>query len=86
MRLPQVASLVPVKPYAQLEVAPEDFPFLRDIRGIDDDRLPEYGQAMQAGAPWRCKIKAHIGLLSVNAGYVERKSARLIVGFIGCAG
>lgn len=52
VRLPQVASLVPVKPYAQLEVAPEDFPFLRDIRGIDDDRLPEYGQAMQAGAPW----------------------------------
>lgn len=52
VRLPQFASLVPVKPYAQLEVAPEDFPFLQDIRGIDDDRLPEYGEAMQAGAPW----------------------------------
>ncbi len=52
VRLPQVASLVPVKPYAQLEVTPEDFPFLQDIRGIDDDRLAEYGEAMQAGAPW----------------------------------
>lgn len=52
VRLPQLASLVPVKPFAQLEVTPEDFPFLKDVRGIDDDRLPEYGQAMQAGLPW----------------------------------
>jgi len=52
VRVPQLASLVPVKPFARLEVAPEDFPFLKDIRGIDDERLAEYGQAMQAGAPW----------------------------------
>jgi hypothetical protein len=52
VRVPQLASLVPVKPFAQLEVAPEDFPFLKDIRGLDDARLQEYGQAMQAGAPW----------------------------------
>ena len=52
VRVPQLASLVPVKPFAYLEVAPEDFPFLKDIRGIDDARLPEYGQAMQTGAPW----------------------------------
>ena len=52
VRVPQLASLVPVKPLARLEVAPADFPFLQDIRGIDDARLPEYGQAMQAGAPW----------------------------------
>ena len=52
VRVPQLASLVPVKPIARLEVAPEDFPFLRDIRGIDDARLVEYGQAMQTGAPW----------------------------------
>jgi hypothetical protein len=37
---------------ARLEVAPEDFPFLKDIRGLDDARLAEYGQAMQTGAPW----------------------------------
>jgi len=52
VRIPQLASLVPVKPFAQLEVAPEDFPFLKEIRGIDDARLQEYGQAMQTGAPW----------------------------------
>ena len=52
VRVPQLASLVPVKPFARLEVDPGDFPFLKDIRGIDDARLPEYGQAMQAGAPW----------------------------------
>jgi hypothetical protein len=52
VRLPQLASLVPVKPFAQLEVAPDEFPFLKDIRGLDDDRLDEYGKAMQTGAPW----------------------------------
>ena len=52
VRVPQLASLVPVKPFARLEVAPQDFPFLKDIRGIDDARLSEYGQAMQTGAPW----------------------------------
>jgi hypothetical protein len=52
VRVPHLASLEPVEPIAKLEVAPEDFPFLKDIRGIDDDRLEEYGQAMQTGAPW----------------------------------
>jgi hypothetical protein len=52
VRVPQLASLVPVKPIARLKVAPEDFPFLKDIRGLDDARLEAYGQAMQAGAPW----------------------------------
>ena len=52
VRIPQLASLVPVKPFAQLEVAPKDFPFLKIIRGIDDARLQEYGQAMQTGSPW----------------------------------
>lgn len=52
VRVPQLASLVSVKPVARLEVSPEDFPFLKDIRGMDDDRFEEYGQAMQTGAPW----------------------------------
>ncbi len=52
VRVPQLASLAPVTPWAHLEVTPDDFPFLQDIRGLDDERLPEYGQAMQAGAPW----------------------------------
>lgn len=52
VRVPQLASLVPVKPIAHLEVTPQDFPFLKDIRGLDETRLEAYGQAMQAGAPW----------------------------------
>ena len=52
VRVPQLASLAPVAPLARLAVTPADFPFLNDIRGIDDARLPEYGQAMQTGAPW----------------------------------
>ena len=52
VRVPQLASLVPVKPFAQLEVSPEDFPFLKDIRGLNDARFEEYGQAMQTGTPW----------------------------------
>jgi len=52
VRIPQLASLVPVRPFARLEVEPEDFPLLKDIRGLDDTRLAEYGQAMQTGAPW----------------------------------
>jgi len=52
VRIPQLASLAPVKPFAHLEVAPEDFPFLKDIRGLDDTRLREYGEAMATGAPW----------------------------------
>lgn len=50
--IPQLASLEPVAPFAQLEVGPDDFPFLEDIRGLDDSRLEEYGQAMSTGAPW----------------------------------
>ncbi len=50
--VPQLASLVPVRPFAQLEVDPDDFPFLKDIRGIDGTRRADYGQAMQNGAPW----------------------------------
>jgi len=34
IRVPQLASLVPVKPFGQLEVIPEDFPFLKYIRGM----------------------------------------------------
>jgi hypothetical protein len=51
IRTAQLASLAPVKPLARLTVSPEDFPFLGQIRGHDDDRLGEYAQAMQTGAP-----------------------------------
>jgi hypothetical protein len=48
----QLASLVPVVPLARISVSPEDFPFLKQIRGHDDARLQEYATAMQTGAPW----------------------------------
>lgn len=48
----QLASFVPVQPLAKLTVTPEDFPFLPQMRGQDDQRLQEYATAMQTGAPW----------------------------------
>ena len=48
----QLASFEPVQPLAKLTVTPEDFPFLRQIRGHDDRRLQEYATALQTGAPW----------------------------------
>ena len=52
VQIAQLASFVPVPPLAKLTVTPEDFPFLMQIRGHDDQRLQEYATAMQTGAPW----------------------------------
>lgn len=52
VRIPQLASFVPVRPLARVAVDPEDFPFLSQIRGHDDERLAEYAHAMETGAPW----------------------------------
>jgi hypothetical protein len=51
-RVPQLASPVPVAPFARLRVTPGDFPFLAQIRGHDDDRLAEYARAVMAADPW----------------------------------
>ncbi len=51
-RVPQLASPVAVRPFARMEIAPSDFPFLEQIRGHDDDRLAEYAEAVMAAAPW----------------------------------
>lgn len=51
-RVPQLASPVPVAPFARLRVSPGDFPFLAQIRGHEDERLAEYAQAVMAAAPW----------------------------------
>lgn len=48
----QLASLVPVRAFAKLTITPEDFPFLAQIRGHDDQRLQDYATALQTGAPW----------------------------------
>lgn len=47
----QLASMEPVAPLAKLTVAPEDFPFLRQMRVHDDERLQEYAIALQQGLP-----------------------------------
>jgi hypothetical protein len=52
VHIAQLASFVPVQPLAKLSVTPEDFPFLMQIRGHDDNRLQEYASALQTGAPW----------------------------------
>lgn len=52
VRIPQLASLVPVRPLARVTVEPDDFPFLAQVRAHDDDRLAEYAHALETGAPW----------------------------------
>jgi len=52
VHIAQLASLEPVQPLAKLTVTPEEFPFLSQIRGHDDERLQEYATALQTGAPW----------------------------------
>jgi hypothetical protein len=52
VRIAQLASLEPVTPLARLDVTPQDFPFLDQIRGHDDSRLEEYARALQTGGPW----------------------------------
>ncbi len=48
----QLASNVPVKPFARLAVSPEDFPFLSQMMAHEDERLQEYANAMISGLPW----------------------------------
>ncbi len=48
----QLASRAPVEPLAKLMITPDDFPFLKNIRGHDDQRLQEYTTALQTAAPW----------------------------------
>ena len=48
----QLASFEPVQPLAKLTITPEDFPFLLQIRGHDDERLQEYATALKTGSPW----------------------------------
>lgn len=52
IHIAQLASFVHVQPLAKLTITPEDFPFLLQIRGHDDERLQEYATALQTGAAW----------------------------------
>jgi hypothetical protein len=51
-RIPQLASPEAVAPFARLEIAPDDFPFLGAIGGHDDDQLQEIAEAVMNAAPW----------------------------------
>ncbi len=51
VQVPQLASLLPVEPLARLEVRPQDFPFLEQIRSHDDARLGDYAEALTSGGP-----------------------------------
>jgi hypothetical protein len=52
IHIAQLASFEPVQPLAKLTVMPEDFPFLKQIRGHVDQRLQEYADALQTGGAW----------------------------------
>jgi hypothetical protein len=52
VQIAQLASFESVQPLAKLTVTPDDFPFLTQIRGHDDQRLQEYATALRTGAPW----------------------------------
>lgn len=50
--VPQWASLVPVIPLARIEVRPDDFPFLGQIRAHDDETILASAKADPDGFPW----------------------------------
>ncbi len=52
LRIKQLASLVSVEPIAKIEVGPEDFPFLEQVREHDDSRMEAYVTAIQTGGAW----------------------------------
>lgn len=49
IHIPQYASLTPVLPLARIAVAPEDFPFLEQLRGHDDETVMRRVKADPAG-------------------------------------
>jgi hypothetical protein len=52
VHIAQLASPQAVTPLAKLAIAPEDFPFLAQMRTHDDGRLELYAEAMINGLPW----------------------------------
>ncbi|HVY51459.1 MAG TPA: hypothetical protein VHA07_07830 [Devosia sp.] len=50
--VPQWASLEPVRPIARIEVGPEDFPLLAQLRGHDDATVFPRARSNPDGFPW----------------------------------
>jgi hypothetical protein len=49
----QWASVEPVQPLGRLAVTPDDFPFLRNVHGHDEDSVRARAAADPTGFPWR---------------------------------
>jgi len=49
---PHWISSVAVQPFSKLKVGPQDFPFLDQIHGHDDEKLVELYQSDPDGFPW----------------------------------
>ena len=49
---PHWISKLPVQPIAKLKVGPQDFPFLDQIHGHDDEKLVQLAAENPAGFPW----------------------------------
>lgn len=52
VEIEQWASPVNVKPLAKLAIAPDDFPFLSEVRGHNMERIIERSKLEPAGFPW----------------------------------
>jgi hypothetical protein len=52
LELAQWASLVPVRPLAQIYVTPEDFPFLGQVHAHNPQTVQERAARDTAGFPW----------------------------------
>ena len=49
---PHWVSSLPASPVARLQVKPEDFPFLNQVHGHDDEKLSQLSAADPGGFPW----------------------------------
>lgn len=54
---PHWISARPASPVARLKVCPQDFPFLAQVHGHDDDRLAELARTDPNGFPWPAALK-----------------------------
>jgi hypothetical protein len=52
IQLPHWISFKPARPIAKLHVQPQDFPFLAEIHGHNDEKLAQLATADPSGFPW----------------------------------
>ena len=49
---PHWISTLPAKPIAKLQIGPQDYPFLAQIHGHNDEKLVQLATANSSGYPW----------------------------------